>query len=55
MKSWKILYTIIPPFMRSTTVTAIDYQSSKVEFERLTGVSKSNVLKSIVNSYTIKR
>ncbi len=47
MKTYKIQYYIIRGCIRSIEVSALDYNSAKVEFERLTGISKSNILRII--------
>lgn len=47
MKTYKIQYYIIRGCVRSIEVSALDYKSAKVEFERLTGISKANILRVI--------
>jgi hypothetical protein len=48
MKTYQILFYIVKGRLRKTVVSALNYKDSFSEFERITNINKSNVLKSIL-------
>lgn len=47
MKTFKIYYFIVLGILRSKEVNAWDYRDSAKEFERITSISKNNIIKRI--------
>lgn len=45
MRTYVVNYYIIRGCLRSLEVTAVNYNSAKSEFERLTGISRKNIIK----------
>ena len=47
LSHWKIRWSLITGFIRTTEVIAYDYEDSKTEFEKQTGASKAQIVSSI--------